>query len=236
LIELGGYYSADNRCQFRVWAPRASCVELRVVGAKEQIRPLEISGGGYFHVQVDNISPGTLYLYRLDGSKDRSTDERWAGGGSQLPPMLDVVRAVTLSTLVETMRIEKVAIDGSTMEFAFRRNLERMASRLAERPTDLSLLRNLDNAASLFAKLPFAVDKWQVQNEYYNLLKNTFPKMRYEKGRRGELAQAWTESFLSLGRKIGVHVGEASPVKRQLGCLAEGHNADSDGDLSSAVS
>jgi hypothetical protein len=54
------------------------------------------------------------------------------------------------------------------------------------------------------------VDKWQVQNEYYNLLKNTFPKMRYGKGRRDELAQAWTESFLSLGRKIAVHVGEAT--------------------------
>jgi maltooligosyltrehalose trehalohydrolase len=71
LIELGGYYSANNRCQFRVWAPRASRVELRVVGAKEQIRALESSGGGYFDVQVDNISPGTLYLYRLDGSRDR---------------------------------------------------------------------------------------------------------------------------------------------------------------------
>jgi maltooligosyltrehalose trehalohydrolase len=71
LIELGGYYSADNQCQFRVWAPRASRVELRVVGAKEQLRALESSGGGYFHVQVDNICPGTLYLYRLDGSRDR---------------------------------------------------------------------------------------------------------------------------------------------------------------------
>jgi len=71
LIELGGYYSANNRCQFRVWTPRASRVELRVVGSKEQIRALERSGGGYFDVQVDNISPGTLYLYRLDGSRDR---------------------------------------------------------------------------------------------------------------------------------------------------------------------
>jgi maltooligosyltrehalose trehalohydrolase len=44
---------------------------LRVVGSKEQIRALERSGGGYFDVQVDNISPGTLYLYRLDGSRDR---------------------------------------------------------------------------------------------------------------------------------------------------------------------
>jgi alpha-amylase/alpha-mannosidase (GH57 family) len=120
---------------------------------------------------------------------------------------IDIERVVML---LETTRIEGVAIDGSTMEFAFRRNLERMASRFAERPTDLALLRNLDNAASLFAKLPFAVDKWQVQNEYYNLLKNTFPKMRYGKGRRDELAQAWTESFLSLGRKIAVHVGEAT--------------------------
>jgi len=49
-----------------------------------------------------------------------------------------------------------------------------------------------------------------MQNEYYNLLKNTFPKMQYSKGRRDELAQAWTESFLSLGRKIGVHVGETT--------------------------
>lgn len=71
MIELGGYWSGDRRCQFRVWAPRVSRVELRVVGAKEQIRALESSGGGYFHLQADNISPETLYLYRLDGSRDR---------------------------------------------------------------------------------------------------------------------------------------------------------------------
>jgi alpha-amylase/alpha-mannosidase (GH57 family) len=129
----------------------------------------------------------------------------WLQSGA--PEQIDIERAVML---LETMRIEGVAVDGSTMEFAFRRNLERMASRLAERPTDLSLLRNLDNAANLFPKLPFAVDKWQVQNEYCNLLKNTFSKMRHGKGRQDELAQAWRESFVSLGRKIGVHMGETT--------------------------
>jgi hypothetical protein len=81
-----------------------------------------------------------------------------------------------------------------------------MASRLSEQPTDLSLLRNLDTAASLLARLPFAIDQWQLQNDYYKLLKNTFPRMRDKKGRRDELAQAWTDAFLSLGKKIAVHV------------------------------
>jgi maltooligosyltrehalose trehalohydrolase len=55
-----------------VWAPRASCVELRILRAREHIRALESSGDGYFQLEVDNISPGTLYLYRLDGNRDRS--------------------------------------------------------------------------------------------------------------------------------------------------------------------
>jgi hypothetical protein len=112
-----------------------------------------------------------------------------------------------VATLLETVRIEGVAIDGATMEFEFRRNLERMASRLCEQPTDLPLLQNLDTAASLLLTLPFAVDQWQVQNDYYKLLKHTFPKMRDKKGRRDELAEAWTDTFLSLGKKIAVHVG-----------------------------
>jgi hypothetical protein len=65
-----------------------------------------------------------------------------------------------------------------------------MASRMAERPMDAALPHTLDSAAGLFAKLPFAVDKWRVHNEYCNLLKNKFAKMRYNKGRRDELAQA----------------------------------------------
>jgi alpha-amylase/alpha-mannosidase (GH57 family) len=117
---------------------------------------------------------------------------------------IDVER---IGMLLETARIEGVAIDDATMEFEFRRNLERMASRLSEQPTDLSLLRNLDTAASLLARLPFAIDQWQLQNDYYKLLKNTFPRMRDKKGRRDELAQAWTDAFLSLGKKIAVHVG-----------------------------
>ncbi|HTN70272.1 MAG TPA: malto-oligosyltrehalose trehalohydrolase [Methylomirabilota bacterium] len=67
-----GAHTLDNHhCLFRVWALHASSVELKIVNPKERLIPLRDSEHGYFQADVEDVSPGTLYFYRLDHSKER---------------------------------------------------------------------------------------------------------------------------------------------------------------------
>ncbi|HXV81021.1 MAG TPA: alpha-amylase family glycosyl hydrolase, partial [Candidatus Binatia bacterium] len=68
---IGAQRLDDNRCSFRVWAPRASSVDLIIVGPTERSLPLTDSEDGYFSATVENIPSGSLYRYRLSGTKDR---------------------------------------------------------------------------------------------------------------------------------------------------------------------
>jgi len=102
---LGPVSLGDGRCRFRIWAPAARTVEVRLFGSPERLVPLEPRDRGYYEGIVHGVAPGTLYVYRLNGETDRPdpasrsqpqgvhgpsqvtaggkafpwTDERWAG-------------------------------------------------------------------------------------------------------------------------------------------------------------
>ena len=110
-----------------------------------------------------------------------------------------------INGLLETAKVEGISLDNATLEFAFRKNIERMAERFAAEPTEAHL-RLLDTAAGLLRSLPFTVDLWKVQNVYYGMLKNVYPKMRENKERDDESAQALIRGFEALGQKLAVKV------------------------------
>jgi maltooligosyltrehalose trehalohydrolase len=69
--ELGAIYLGNNRCSFRVWAPLAQTVALHIVAPEDRVIPLHAEPHGYYHATVENVAPGTRYLYRLDDEKER---------------------------------------------------------------------------------------------------------------------------------------------------------------------
>lgn len=82
---LGASYQDENRCAFRVWAPRAETVEVRVLSPLERLLPLK-KAGGYFFGLFERISPGSLYYYRLNGELDRPDPaSRWQPEGVHGP-------------------------------------------------------------------------------------------------------------------------------------------------------
>jgi hypothetical protein len=107
--------------------------------------------------------------------------------------------------LLETGRLEGVALDTPTLEFAYRHNLERMAERVLTQPT-LEALQRLDSAAGLLPALPFVVDLWSIQNRYYRLLNEVYPKMRRQMEQGDGAVQAWLNAFEALGKKLAVKV------------------------------
>jgi maltooligosyltrehalose trehalohydrolase len=67
---LGAVYLGDNRCSFRIWAPKAARVDVRLLAPDERLLPLT-KAGDTFSGLFDHIPPGSLYLYRLNGETER---------------------------------------------------------------------------------------------------------------------------------------------------------------------
>ena len=70
-VTLGAIPLEDGHCRFRVWAPKAETLEVRLVSPLERLLPLTRGKDGYFYGICDNVAPGSRYFYRLDGSKER---------------------------------------------------------------------------------------------------------------------------------------------------------------------
>jgi len=68
---LGAVRLGRGRCRFRVWAPRADRVEVRVVSPAPRLVPLTRDERGYHEAVIEGLAPGSLYLYRLDGRLER---------------------------------------------------------------------------------------------------------------------------------------------------------------------
>ncbi|HLE80245.1 MAG TPA: alpha-amylase family glycosyl hydrolase, partial [Dehalococcoidia bacterium] len=68
---LGATYLGDGRCRFRIWAPFAESVQVRLLDTPERRIPLEPSSWGYYQAVVDGVAPGSLYFYRLNETKER---------------------------------------------------------------------------------------------------------------------------------------------------------------------
>jgi maltooligosyltrehalose trehalohydrolase len=76
-MKIGANYSGDSKCEFVVWAPSLEKVELVIIPStgvghiKPVLVPMEKDQWGYWVTIVNEASPETRYLYRLEGEKER---------------------------------------------------------------------------------------------------------------------------------------------------------------------
>ena len=68
---LGVIYQGDDRCSFIVWAPLSETVEVHILSPRKRMVSLEKNEKDYFEGVGEDITPGSLYLYRLTGEKER---------------------------------------------------------------------------------------------------------------------------------------------------------------------
>jgi hypothetical protein len=111
----------------------------------------------------------------------------------------------TQSLLAEAARLG-VAFDGSELGFLFKRRLLACARILEADPGDMTLLQSLADAVKLARSLPFAVDLWEVQNIYWNLLHTVYPEVRERAAQDNTIAREWATPFVALGDVLGVRV------------------------------
>ncbi|MBE0597802.1 MAG: malto-oligosyltrehalose trehalohydrolase [Desulfuromonadales bacterium] len=65
-MRIGAYYLGDNRCEFTVWAPLEEKMELLLLTPRPRHLPLRRLERGYWQAMVEDVSPGTCYIYRLE--------------------------------------------------------------------------------------------------------------------------------------------------------------------------
>jgi maltooligosyltrehalose trehalohydrolase len=69
-MKVGSEYLGNNKCRFTVWAPIPDKVELKIVSHDNRIIPLQKNERDYWAAEVENIPPGTLYKFILNGEEE----------------------------------------------------------------------------------------------------------------------------------------------------------------------
>src|SRR5215207_5957308 len=68
-LRFGARPHADGSTEFRVWAPVAKSLEVKLVGADARTLPLEHAGEGVFETRVGNVGVGQDYFYVVNGNE-----------------------------------------------------------------------------------------------------------------------------------------------------------------------
>lgn len=68
-MPLGATYLGEERCEFRVWAPKAAEIAVELYHPERRTVPLLQEQGGYWHGVLDRIRPGARYKFLIDGKK-----------------------------------------------------------------------------------------------------------------------------------------------------------------------
>ncbi|MBW2580990.1 MAG: DUF3536 domain-containing protein, partial [Deltaproteobacteria bacterium] len=108
--------------------------------------------------------------------------------------------------LLEEAQLEGVSLDSTSLEYSFRKALERLARRLAADPGDFGMLQKLEATTTLVGRLPFQVDLWKVQNICYEMLKTVYGEYQVRAQQEDEEARTWLGHFNTIAQNLTVRV------------------------------
>ena len=111
-----------------------------------------------------------------------------------------------INTLLEEGRTQGVPLDNTTLGFALKKTIRRLSQRCLENPDDINLMKKLEAATGLARSLPFEVNIWRAQNNYYQILQNAYPNWVAKATGGDAAAREWVEHFAALGRNLSVKV------------------------------
>ncbi len=70
-MRIGAVYHGSNQCEFVVWAPHRETVSVRLISPNQKDYPMRKDSSGYWRITANDISPGSLYYFLLDGTVQR---------------------------------------------------------------------------------------------------------------------------------------------------------------------
>ena len=80
--EFGALPQADGSTTFRVWAPKARSLAVKLVGGEPRTIEMRAGDEGVFEVNVAGVAAGADYFYVIDGERERPDPvSRWQPAG-----------------------------------------------------------------------------------------------------------------------------------------------------------
>ena len=117
----------------------------------------------------------------------------------------DEIDIERVKQLLAAANAESIALDTTTLEFTYRKTLERIAEAFAQEP-QLARLDRLNRAAEALTLLPFTVNLWKVQNYFYQTMQRCSDADRqalaWDDGDKSE----WNRCLKEAGEKLAVRV------------------------------
>lgn len=114
----------------------------------------------------------------------------------------DPIEVERIRNLLEQVRVAKVNLDTTTLEFAFRTVLERLMGQFAANPTDTDLLDRIEERINLAHSLPFEVVYWTPQNIWFEVRRAVFDDYAARAAAGDQDAAAWVQRFQRLGESL----------------------------------
>ena len=118
----------------------------------------------------------------------------------------DTVDAELIRSLIEEAQALSVPLDTTTLEFTFRRTLEKLSGAFRDQPVDPDAVARLARAVALARRLPFPVDFWSIQNRCWDAMGTTLVGMRTLAATGDELAHTWVDQFVSLCEDLSLRL------------------------------
>ncbi|MEJ2615296.1 MAG: malto-oligosyltrehalose trehalohydrolase [Ignavibacteriaceae bacterium] len=70
-MKIGPYLLENGEYEFKIWAPKAEELALKIISPQEKIIKLEKDEFGYWEARVKDILPRTRYLYKINNSDEK---------------------------------------------------------------------------------------------------------------------------------------------------------------------
>jgi maltooligosyltrehalose trehalohydrolase len=70
-MRIGANYLGKGQCEFLVWAPLRKRVSVRILSGPERLLTMERNEKGYWAAAAEDLSPETLYVYRIGDGLER---------------------------------------------------------------------------------------------------------------------------------------------------------------------
>jgi hypothetical protein len=103
--------------------------------------------------------------------------------------------------LLDAAAREGVSFDAAGLGFTLKNRLAEMSNALLGHPTDLRELQRMSQLVQLARTLPFDVNFWKAQNNYYEMLRTVLPDML---AASDEYSREWVANFRALGEALNV--------------------------------
>jgi alpha-amylase/alpha-mannosidase (GH57 family) len=117
------------------------------------------------------------------------------------------VEVERIGGLLDAAKREGVSLDASGIAFALKNRLAQMSDALIDNAQDLRELQRMTRLVRVSRTLPFQVDFWKPQNNYYEMLTTVYPGMQVH---TDEYSREWANEFLSLGDALNIVVEQKS--------------------------